>query len=50
MKWPPSQHHRVIVLCAVSMALTHLPLGREKKICIPPPHPVWQRDCQIWTE
>lgn len=35
MKWPTSQHHRVIVLCAVSMALTHLPLGREKNMYSP---------------
>lgn len=36
MKWPTPQHHRVIFLCAVSMAVTHLPLGREMGEKAPP--------------
>lgn len=47
MKWPAPQHCRVIFLCAVNMALAHLPLGRVErggKKNIAPPHPVRQRE------
>lgn len=42
MKWPTPQHRRVILLYAVSMALTHLPLGRVRKNSLP--HPARQRE------
>lgn len=45
MKWPTPQHRRVILLYAVSMAFTHLPLGRVRKNS--PPHPARQRDLDL---
>lgn len=46
MKWPTPQHCRVIFLYAVSMALTHLPLGRVGKKFPSSPCKA-KRDCQI---
>lgn len=51
MKWPTPQHCRVILLYAMSIALTRFPLGRvEKKREIIFSHCTAKRDCQIWTE
>lgn len=48
--WAAPLRRCVIVLCAASAALAHLPLGRVNEIKVPSSPCKAKRDCQIWAE